>query len=83
MEFHAIEVSGYRSLDSDVELSFEPNITTLVGPNESGKSNLISAIEKCKLSPEYNDSDESYLSDHRPCVVIELRKISSKKYLIV
>ncbi|MBX0296997.1 AAA family ATPase [Haloarcula nitratireducens] len=72
MEFETICISGYRSLDSNVRLNLEPQITTLVGPNESGKSNLISALSKCKVNPKYSDSDRSYISEEEMEIIIEI-----------
>ncbi|HDZ54471.1 MAG TPA: hypothetical protein ENI19_03625 [Candidatus Nealsonbacteria bacterium] len=50
----AIEFEDYRNIKNGSRLIFEP-ITTLVGANESGKSNIIRAIQL--LSEDFNEND--------------------------
>jgi len=46
----SIEIKNYRSLgDSNNILKIDKNITTLVGKNESGKSNILNAIKDIKF----------------------------------
>lgn len=44
MHINQIKISGFKSFAEDVELIFEPGITTIVGPNGCGKSNVSDAI---------------------------------------
>jgi len=41
---NSIKVSGFKSFAEEVELILEPGITTIVGPNGCGKSNVSDAI---------------------------------------
>ncbi len=44
MHLNSIKVKGFKSFAEEVELILEPGITTIVGPNGCGKSNVSDAI---------------------------------------
>lgn len=44
MHLNSIKISGFKSFAEEVELILEPGITTIVGPNGCGKSNVSDAI---------------------------------------
>ena len=44
MHINQIKISGFKSFAEDVELILEPGVTTIVGPNGCGKSNVSDAI---------------------------------------
>lgn len=44
MHLKNIKVSGFKSFSEEVDLLLEPGITTIVGPNGCGKSNVSDAI---------------------------------------
>ncbi len=44
MHINKIKISGFKSFAEDVELILEPGVTTIVGPNGCGKSNVSDAI---------------------------------------
>ncbi|MCG9129546.1 chromosome segregation protein SMC [Candidatus Poribacteria bacterium] len=44
MHLNSIKISGFKSFAETVELIMEPGITTIVGPNGCGKSNVSDAI---------------------------------------
>lgn len=44
MHINSIKISGFKSFAEDVELILEPGVTTIVGPNGCGKSNVSDAI---------------------------------------
>ena len=44
MHINQIKISGFKSFAEDVELILQPGITTIVGPNGCGKSNVSDAI---------------------------------------
>ncbi len=44
MHINEIKISGFKSFAEDVELMLEPGVTTIVGPNGCGKSNVSDAI---------------------------------------
>lgn len=41
-----IKIMNYRQLES-VELDMQESLTVLVGPNNSGKTTLISVLKEC------------------------------------
>ncbi len=44
LQLKSIKVSGFKSFSEEVDLLLEPGITTIVGPNGCGKSNVSDAI---------------------------------------
>ena len=44
MHINQIKISGFKSFAEDVEFILEPGVTTIVGPNGCGKSNVSDAI---------------------------------------
>ena len=44
MHLNSIKIRGFKSFAEEVELILEPGITTIVGPNGCGKSNVSDAI---------------------------------------
>ncbi len=44
MHINQIKISGFKSFAENVELILEPGVTTIVGPNGCGKSNVSDAI---------------------------------------
>ena len=44
MHLNSIKIRGFKSFTEEVELILEPGITTIVGPNGCGKSNVSDAI---------------------------------------
>lgn len=45
MKLHSVELMNYRSIGVDHnEIIIEPNITAIIGKNESGKSNVLSGL---------------------------------------
>jgi chromosome segregation protein len=44
MKLRSLEIHGFKSFCDPITLSFPPGITTIVGPNGCGKSNILDAI---------------------------------------
>ena len=45
MRLHSVKLTNYRSIGIDHnEIIIEPNITAIIGKNESGKSNVLSGL---------------------------------------
>lgn len=44
MEFNALRLTGFKSFVDSTELSIEPGLTGVIGPNGCGKSNLLEAM---------------------------------------
>ena len=48
MRLHSVKLNNYKSMREKEhnEIIIEPNITAIIGMNESGKSNILSGISK-------------------------------------
>ena len=44
MYLSKLELQGFKSFADDTTLTFDPGVTTIVGPNGCGKSNIVDAI---------------------------------------
>src|SRR5277367_1478523 len=44
VQFDKLRLSGFKSFVDQTELSIEPGLTGIVGPNGCGKSNLVEAL---------------------------------------
>jgi len=44
MRLHRLEIAGFKSFPDRSELTFEPGVTAIVGPNGCGKSNVVDAL---------------------------------------
>src|SRR4030065_2196850 len=47
MQIRKIEIIGFKSFSDKVVLTIDQPITTVVGPNGCGKSNIVDAIRWC------------------------------------
>jgi predicted ATPase len=50
MQISSVEVKAFKSI-MDLEIIFDPQVTVIIGPNESGKTNILKAIEA--FNPEF------------------------------
>lgn len=57
MKLIRAEIEGYRSVREKVELFVEPNVTVVLGPNDHGKTNLITALRHLNASGSFTDDD--------------------------
>ncbi len=57
-----IHLKSYRNF-IDTEIEFKEKITTIIGPNNTGKSNLLDAIFYLKQPERLSIDDSSYFSD--------------------
>lgn len=45
MKIKSFKIRGYRTIREEIEISFSKNSTTIVGPNNCGKTNVLKAIQ--------------------------------------
>lgn len=98
MYIHSVKAINYKSLSNcDNEIILEPQITSIIGKNESGKSNVIEAISRINffgdMAPAFNsenlnrnvDSDASigYEIVLRPTVEDKAFGITSDSKVII
>ncbi len=59
----SLELTNYRTFGSET-LDIDKEITLLVGANESGKTNLLDALELLDVEKTFNDSDTKINSEY-------------------
>ncbi len=57
-----IEIKSYKNFKENT-ISFENNLTTVVGPNDSGKTNLLECVNLFNNPERLKDTDVCYYSD--------------------
>jgi len=78
MKLGKIIIKDFRSISS-AELVLDPQITALVGGNESGKSNLLLAINKFLTVEDFEDTDKYQLSNTEPYISGEFIDFSEEE----
>ena len=63
MELKFIWMGNYKSIGEVTKLAMDPNVTCLIGKNESGKSNILDFISQNTLLKSI--SKDVYLKKHR------------------
>lgn len=86
MQLDSVQILRYRSIDDSGEFSIEPDVTCLVGKNESGKTATLNALYKSL--PVGDDAAFNLTMDFPSHLTRELRAISNSptvtelKYLL-
>jgi predicted ATP-dependent endonuclease of OLD family len=57
MKVKGFTIKNFRSINNLEEISVEPKITTLIGKNESGKTNILKALESLNKDYKYEKTD--------------------------
>lgn len=65
MRLEGIRVKGYRCLVLDKQINFEPDITVIVGENDSGKSSSVEIIEMIFGDKELPDQGDFYTGKNK------------------
>ncbi|MEO7992774.1 MAG: AAA family ATPase [bacterium] len=60
MHLSKVSIKGYRSIKQSLDLPLEPNVTVILGANDHGKSNLLSAIKHLDSASPFTDEDLSW-----------------------
>ncbi|MBA7603013.1 DNA replication and repair protein RecF [subsurface metagenome] len=60
-----VEINCFRTLVQENSLIVDPKITVLLGANESGKTNLLQAIDKFTFGNNFEDNDISKIAGSR------------------
>lgn len=63
MKIEKVVFYNYKSIAKDCTLNVDSKITTLVGPSESGKTNILEALNKFFIPEAYKDTDMCTFSD--------------------
>ena len=77
MQLTRVEIEGYRSINTKVDIHIERYVTVLLGPNDHGKTNILDAIEHLNsdksfdvavdLNWDHDDQPANY-----PCITFHL-----------
>jgi putative ATP-dependent endonuclease of the OLD family len=62
MKIKNLSINGFRSL-KNLNISFEDDITVIVGENDSGKSSLIDCLKTITQNKPVESDDFNYDSD--------------------
>lgn len=82
MQILSVEIKAYKSI-MDLEIIFDPQTTVLIGPNESGKTNILKAIEafnpEFKITKELTCQYSTYFDEGKfPDITIEYTNIEPR-----
>lgn len=82
MQISTIEIKAFKSI-MDLEILFDPQTTVLIGPNESGKTNILKAIEAFnpafKITKELTCQYSTYFNEGKfPDITIEYTNIEPR-----
>lgn len=67
MRLTLLEIEGYRSISEKVSLHIERNVTVLLGANDHGKTNILSALRHLNSDMPFNaDTDLNWDRDKAP-----------------
>ena len=64
MRVEKIKIVSYKTIVSEQELDVDPITTILIGGNETGKTNVLEAIDKFSLDKQFETEDISRSSNH-------------------
>ncbi len=78
-----IKINAFKSIQS-MDLPLDPRITVLIGPNESGKTNILKAIESfCPDKPLSKDQtcqfSDFYSQEKPPEISVELKNFTREE----
>ena len=75
MKIKSIKISGFRSIDDEIQL-LPSNICAIIGPNNAGKSKILSAIYKVLgkdwVTVNVFDEDDVYKKEFDKDITIEI-----------
>ncbi len=57
MRIQKLLIQNFKSINNSGEFTLEPKITTILGKNESGKTNILKALESFNEGYEYKEKD--------------------------
>lgn len=82
VKIESIRIQNFRSIIDSGTIDIDPKITTLVGPNEAGKTNFLEALQKFQMGESYERDDLSFYIDdsdvdpsRTPIVTMEISDI--------
>ena len=87
MRLTRVEIEGYRSIGRKVDIHVERDVTVLLGANDHGKTNILSAIEHLNADKPFAlDTDLNWdrvsQSDEFPCLTFHLQLDESDRSAI-
>lgn len=77
----SIQLYNYRSFD-DLSLEFEPSVNIIIGPNASGKTNIIEAILVSLQGRSYKSVDSNLINNKKEWARIEMLTHDNKQRTI-
>jgi predicted ATP-dependent endonuclease of OLD family len=74
MYLHSLKIKGFRKLEN-VEITFSPNTSFLIGANNAGKTSILKALDLFLSVKDKTESEEDYYKesdDALPSDIIEM-----------
>lgn len=77
MQLIRVEIEGYRSINSKVDIHVQRDVTVLLGPNDHGKTNILNAIEHMNRDKLFDGNvdlnwDQDKQPGDFPCIAFRL-----------
>jgi len=82
MQIVSVNIKAFKSI-MELDLKLDPQITVLIGPNESGKTNILRALESinpdAEFSKDFTCQYSTYFDEGRyPEIIVEYTNIEPK-----
>jgi ABC-type dipeptide/oligopeptide/nickel transport system ATPase component len=60
MKLKKVKISGYKSIKEEITLHIEDRVTILIGANDSGKSNILSALRSLNDDAPFTEAEQNW-----------------------
>jgi len=83
MKLRSVKVNKYKSIQKEQTINIEPDITTIVGMNESGKTSFLQAIAKTNYFTSDSDFEFDITQDYPRSELVDFENSDEDEEIIV